>query len=107
MSTNETRVRKIDPNFQLPKELQFAVYSEETGNVLVGDTAEGDTDIDVGVDSDDIDEDESSDELDVPAILGIVSQTVRAGADGRTVVDVVLSVEDVFGATKYDVRVSK
>lgn len=112
----DTRIVQVDPNFPLPDELQFAVYAEDTPVILVGDDAEGEdnddafSDVTVVVESDDnseILEDESSDELDTPTNIAILSQTVRTGTDGRSVVDVVIQVDEVFGAVKYEVRVTK
>lgn len=45
--------------------------------------------------------------IDVPFGLQIVSQTVRVAPDGRSVVDVTLSVEEVMGASDYELRVTK
>lgn len=45
--------------------------------------------------------------LSVPGTVSVVSQTVRFAADGKSVIDVVLDVEDVKGAVTYDVRVTK
>lgn len=44
--------------------------------------------------------------LQTPQTISVVSQTVRITADGTTVVDVVLAVEDIAGATNYEVRVT-
>lgn len=45
--------------------------------------------------------------LATPNTLTVVSQTVRFTADGRSVVDLLIDVEDVQGAVSYDVRVTK
>jgi hypothetical protein len=44
--------------------------------------------------------------LQTPQTVTIVSQTARITADGTTVVDVVISVENVMGATNYEVRMT-
>lgn len=45
--------------------------------------------------------------IDVPQLIpGTIIQTPRVMADGTTVVDVTFQVTDVYGATKYDVRVT-
>lgn len=59
---------------------------------------------DFEADSSNPDENET---LQTPQWLIVSSQTVRIGADGRTVVDVVLEVEDVPGAEDYELRVTK
>lgn len=41
-----------------------------------------------------------------PENIFVVDQIARKGADGRTVVDLVLEVEDMPGASEYEVRVS-
>lgn len=46
------------------------------------------------------------DVLQTPQTISIVSQTVRFTPDGQSVVDVVIAVEDVLGATNYEVRIS-
>ena len=45
--------------------------------------------------------------LQAPNTMSIVSQTVKVAPDGRFVVDVVIEVEDVPGAANYEVRLSK
>ena len=45
--------------------------------------------------------------LDAPRYLTIISQTARITSDGKTLIDVVLEVEDVPGATHYEIRVTK
>lgn len=45
--------------------------------------------------------------LATPANITIKSQTVRTAADGKAVVDVVISVPNVKGAADYDVRITK
>lgn len=39
-----------------------------------------------------------------PSSINVVGFVTRTGADGRTVVDAIIDVQDVAGATGYDVR---
>lgn len=41
-----------------------------------------------------------------PDNISIISQTLRRGRGGKDVVDLVIEVEDVKGATEYEVRVT-
>lgn len=45
--------------------------------------------------------------IETPQSLTIVSQEVRVAPDGRSLVDIVLDVEDVPGASNYELRVTK
>jgi len=45
--------------------------------------------------------------IQTPQWLSIISQTVRIGSDGRTVIDVLLETEDVMGAEDYELRTTK
>jgi hypothetical protein len=45
--------------------------------------------------------------LDVPSYMTIVEQIVRTAPDGTQVVDVVVDIEDINGAIRYDVRITK
>lgn len=45
--------------------------------------------------------------LTVPSYITVVEQVVRFNPDGTQVVDVTVEVEDVEGATNYDVKVAK
>jgi hypothetical protein len=42
--------------------------------------------------------------LSVPETVSISSQTVRLQSDGTVAIDVILSIDDVHGATNYEVR---
>lgn len=42
-----------------------------------------------------------------PEMVTVVSTSARQAPDGRTVIDVVIEVEDVPGITQYDIRVAK
>lgn len=100
----------FDPNLDLPIELvNVKIVRKPDVESTVGDT---DAEIDIQsetLDDDDsiIDEDEPADNLDVPGSFAIISQTIHTGADGTQVVDVVIDVEEVSGAISYDVRISK
>lgn len=102
--------RDFDPNLDIPVDLKNARVGVRAD--VVEDIPDPDADIDIQedtLDDDDsqLDEDESSDELDVPGTFVIVSQTVRTAPDGSQVVDVVIDVEEVEGAAKYEVRITK
>lgn len=102
--------RDFDPNLDIPIGLKNARVS--TLPDVTDEVGEPDADIDVQEDTlndDDsqIDEDEIDDELGVPGTFSIISQTVRTAPDGTQVVDIVIDVEEVEGAVKYEVRITK
>lgn len=102
--------RDFDPNLDIPEGLKNA--RESVSRDRTEELPEPDADIDFQTEtlSDDesqLDEEEVGDELDVPGTFEIVSQTVRTGPDGAQVVDIVIDVEEVQGAVKYEVRVTK
>lgn len=102
--------RDFDPNLDIPIDLKNTRIS--TLPDVVQEIAEPDADINIQdetLDDEDsqIDEDEAGDILDVPGTYVIVSQTVRTAPDGTQVVDVVIDVEEVEGAEKYEVRITK
>lgn len=102
--------RDFDPNLDIPEGLVNA--REATNSDATTDLAEPDADIDFQTDTlidedSELDEEYVGDELDVPGTFEIVSQTVRTGPDGSQVVDIVIDVEEVEGAVKYEVRVTK
>ena len=45
--------------------------------------------------------------LDTPEDFQIISQTLRRGPGGQQVVDIVIQVEDIAGATNYEIQVTK
>jgi hypothetical protein len=102
--------RDFDPNLDIPEGLiNVKVVSRPDVIIEVG---EPDADIDIQDDTlndDDslLDEDSDDEELAVPGTYVIVSQTVRTAPDGTQVVDVVIDVEEVDGAEKYEVRITK
>lgn len=104
MSTISNIVREFDATQFIPPELKGAVYKKQD---IVPDDA---IDIQVetlGDDESDLDEDVTAASLETPDVFSIISQTVRIGSDGRQVIDVVFEVEDVSGASGYEIRVSK
>lgn len=50
---------------------------------------------------------EGGETLPTPQWMTIIDQQVRIAPDGKAVVDVVIELEDVTGATEYDVRITK
>lgn len=42
--------------------------------------------------------------LQPPSSVNVIEHVYRKGADGRTLVDIVIEVEDMPGATEYEVR---
>lgn len=50
---------------------------------------------------------EGAEMLPTPQWMNIIDQQVRIAPDGRAVVDVTIELEDVSGATEYDIRVTK
>lgn len=53
------------------------------------------------------DDGEGAEMLPTPQWMNIIDQQVRIAPDGKAVVDVVIELEDVTGATEYDVRITK
>jgi hypothetical protein len=53
------------------------------------------------------DDGEGAEVLPTPQWMNIIDQQVRIAPDGKAVVDVVIELEDVSGATEYDVRITK
>jgi hypothetical protein len=53
------------------------------------------------------DDGEGAELLPTPQWMSIIDQQVRIAPDGKAVVDVVIELEDVTGATEYDVRITK
>jgi hypothetical protein len=89
--------------------------SQEDG-VTYDDVIEADDVIDGSSDSGGIsdtpnvstdDDGEGVEVLPTPQWMTIVDQQVRIAPDGKAVVDVVIELEDVTGATEYDVRITK
>lgn len=102
--------RDFDPNLDIPVNLKNARVSSLPD--AVSDIADPEADIDVQEDTFDdddslLDDDINDEELATPGTYVIVSQTVRTAQDGTQVVDVVIDVEEVDGAEKYEVRITK
>lgn len=103
----------IDPRFPLPPGV-IGVRTQDRDESDVYSTAElegsstyGGT-IDPGeVIFEDGAEDPRTRGLLAPQYITLVSQMSRTGPDGRQVVDVIIDVAEVAGATDYDVRISK
>lgn len=101
----------IDPSFYVPPEtigVDF-IYDgadEYSDELIQPDDTIDDIDSYIGYDEDESDYTPDEPELDSPDFT-VVSQTVRIAPDGTSVVDVLISVDDVPGAIDYDVRVTK
>lgn len=97
---------KVDPLFYIPSgaEDNFVYTRENTDEDYLTDYIEEEiTDIEF----EDVSGEEESEELASPEVLGIISQTVRTGPGGQQVVDVVFEIDDVDGATNYEIQVTK
>lgn len=105
----------LDPSFPLPDGMDPRVWSNlpvegETDGDALEETDGEDDFTDVGSDIEIVDDEDDSaadDSIEAPDNLTIVAQTLRRAADGSIVVDVVVDVEDVYGVTKYEFRVTK
>ena len=93
--------RYIDPLFYIPEGIPPEVwaYNEEDG-------VQYDEEVDI-FESVDEGEDSEDDGLLTIDNLTIVSQTLRRLKDGSLVVDMVVQVDDIPGATKYEFRITK
>lgn len=85
--------KKIDPRLYAPLVAGYE-YEDDSETTFVEDSA---VVLDVPV---------TSTGLQPPDTVTIIEQVFRKGADGRTVVDLVIEVEDVPGAQTYEVRTS-
>jgi hypothetical protein len=96
---------KLDPVFVIPPGAEdIFVYSRDNADhdfslddgegILDGDVQESVTDAD-------------SSDLGTPDEFEIVSQTPRRASGGVLVIDIVVSIDDVPGATDYDIQVVK
>ena len=102
--------REFDPNLPIPIGLKNARVARLPD--VTEELPDSDSDIDIQTetvndDESQLDEDDNDEELQVPGTFEIVSQTVRTSPDGSQVIDVVIDVEDVDGAVKYEVRITK
>lgn len=102
--------RDFNPNLEIPIGLKNARESVLPDNFDDTSTPNADIDIQTETLSDEeseLNEDYIEDELAVPGTFEIISQTVRTAPDGSQVIDVVIEVEEVDGAVKYEVRITK
>jgi|SRR6478609_20028 len=102
--------RDFDPNLDIPEGLINAKVVTQPD--VITEVGEPDANIDIQdetLNDDDslLDEDSDDTELEVPGTYVILSQTVRTAPDGTQVVDVVIDVEEIEGAEKYEVRITK
>lgn len=94
-------VNSIDPMFYIPEGVDELEYSEEIPSDLI-----------VTQDDDGnfvftpINPTQTTYGLATPNIIGIVEQTIRTTKSGAQVVDVVIEVDEIPGAS-YEVRVNK
>lgn len=86
--------KKVDPKLFIPI-VEGYEYADETSGAV-----EQDSDTDTTV----IDVPEQTLMLPPPEHIEFVDQIFTKGADGRTLVSLVIEVEDVQGATEYEVR---
>lgn len=101
--------RDFDPNLDIPIGLKNARVTILPDRDDVPDpNADIDFQTETYIDEEsELGEEEVGDELDVPGTFFIVSQLIRTAPDGSQVVDVVIDVEEVEGAIKYEVRITK
>lgn len=101
--------REFDPRLPIPIGLKNARVKELLDDEFAVSEPNEDIDWQEGLDNEDseIDDDQIDEELDVPGSFEILSQTIRTAPDGSQVVDVVIDVEEVEGAVKYEVRITK
>lgn len=87
--------KEIDPRFYVPPVADFE-YKDTSGNTSEGAAAPTDLTIPVT----------PTTGLQPPETVTVIEQITRKGADGRSVVDLVVEVQDMPGATEYEVRVA-
>lgn len=90
----------LDPIFSIPDGAEDTFeYNKELDDV---EFSEGDV-------FDYIEEDDEEEEygLATPTEFSIVEQKIRRAPGGQQVVDIVLEIEDIDGATNYEVQVTK
>jgi len=113
----------LNPQFFVPPDVidvRVADTSEpvEEDGVTYDDVVDADDVLVDGSDTDDggisdtpsiptDDDGEGAEVLPTPQWMNIIDQQVRIAPDGKAVVDVVIELEDVTGATEYDVRITK
>lgn len=107
--------REIDRRFDVPPQLRWTLQRRDqvTTDPLVQQAESVDDSFDASVEliSDDydseFDEDPVDDQLSFPSYINIISQTVNTMPDGTQLVDVVIDIEDIPGADKYEVKIVK
>lgn len=102
--------RDFDPNLDIPIGLKNARVAVRPDNEEELPDASADIDFQTETlidEESELDEEEVGDELGVPGTFEVISQTLRTAPDGTQVVDVVVDVEDIEGAVKYEVRITK
>lgn len=98
----------INPVFFIPDGVDDLQYSDTSVVLAPDEVDENEFDVDIDVDTSDTSESpDDGDELEVPQILDIFSQTIHVDSTGKEVVDVVFDVTEVFGVTSYELRVVK
>lgn len=106
----QRQVTPIDPMFPIPEGTDELVYGTASG-IDPARQGTGPVDAYTGspIDPNFIPQPDSGGQVYVPTpeIIGIVSQQVRRAPSGENVIDVVVEVSDVVGATKYEFRVTK
>lgn len=110
----------VDPNFNLPPGVVDLGYtnpddktdpslerSSDTGEVVVFEYDE----LGLGIDDTDLSAEGEANNLSnglmPPDYVSVISQVMRQTSDGRYVVDIILDVEDIPGATNYEVGLTK
>lgn len=100
---------QINPVFFIPDGVEELEYTD-SGLIISADEID-ENEFDVNIDMDTSDSSESPDaeaeQLEVPQMQDVFSQTIHMDAAGKEVVDVVFDVTEVFGVTSYEVRVVK
>lgn len=100
----------VDPMFFIPDGVVGMGYSPASSTAGSTDSSEETTGVEVeNADEaqEGLDYEQALDHIDTPQIISVISQTIRRGPGGNNVVDVVLEVEDVEGASSYEFRVAK
>jgi hypothetical protein len=99
----------LDPNFFLPPGVVDVrhVNDNETDGLYPDDVEETAVEGEDVTAPEDAPIDITSDVLQPPASITIVSQTVKVANDGKFAVDVVIEVEDLPGVNTYETRLTK
>lgn len=100
-------VIEVNPMFFVPEGADDIVVNPSS---RFADTTEGDFDAEELYGSSEMSDEYDSalgDAPETPDIIRVVSQEVRTNKSGNQVIDLIIEVEDVLGAVKYDYRVTK